>query len=163
MRPPTPIRDQCFSLPHDVVEMPDVFVWSSTLQRQPTPAILRRYYYTSVTGDEPKIRETVEALKQAGLEAPRVFKRTKDRRSKRVDITLATDMLTHAHRKHYDVAILVAGDGDSVPLVEAVQREGARVYLWFLQNRLSPDLRLAADLYRDITDVLLIDAPESLA
>jgi len=144
-----------------VVEMPDVYVWSPSLVREANPAILRRYYYTSVCGDVPKVRETAEALKQAGIEAPRVFKKTKERGSKRVDITLATDMLTHAHRKHYDVAILVAGDEDYVPLVEAVQREGALVHLWFLQNGLSPDLRLAADLYRDITNALLIESPES--
>ena len=47
-----------------------------------------------------------------------------------------------------------------VPLVQAVQREGALVNVWFLQNGLSPSLRLAADEYRDITNDLLTDPPE---
>jgi uncharacterized LabA/DUF88 family protein len=113
--------------------------------------------------DSPKIKETAEALKKAGIEAPRVFKKTKDRGSKGVDIALATDMLGHAHRKHYDLAILVAGDGDYVPLVEAVQREGALVHVWFLQNGLSPSLQMAADGYADITGDLLTDSPERRA
>jgi len=55
-----------------------------------------------------------------------MFYRSRNRRSKRVDSTLATDMRTHAHRKNYDIAVLVAGDEDYVPLVEAVKpKEGA--------------------------------------
>ncbi|MBC8725818.1 NYN domain-containing protein [Paraburkholderia sp. 31.1] len=62
-----------------------------------------------------------ESLKDLGLEAPRVFKKpSKEQRSKGVDITLCTDMLLHASRKHYDIAVLVSGDGDFVPLIEAV-------------------------------------------
>ena len=70
--------------------------------------------------------------------------------SKRVDITLATDMLLHAYRKHYDVAVLVAGDEDYVPLVRAVQGEGARVTVCFFRNGLSPALEMAADDFVDL-------------
>jgi uncharacterized LabA/DUF88 family protein len=61
----------------------------------------------------------------------------------------------HATRKHYDAAVLVAGDEDYVPLVEAVQGEGARVYVWFVSNGISRALRMAADYYVDLDDVLL--------
>ena len=71
-----------------------------------------------------------------------------------MDITLATDMLLHATRKHYDVAVLVAGDEDYVPLVRAVQGEGARVYVWFFSNGLSPALRMAADRYVNLDEFL---------
>ena len=131
--------------------IPDVAVWAETLNPvQNTPALMRKYYYTAVQGDHPKVAETEMQLKQVGIDTPRVFKRQKDRSSKRVDITLAIDMLTHATRKHYDVAILVAGDEDYVPLVEAVQREGTRVGLWFVSDGLSPALRQAADFYLDL-------------
>ncbi len=72
----------------------------------------------------------------------------------RVDITLATDMLLHATRKHYDVAVLVAGDEDYVPLVRAVQGEGARVYVWFLPDGLSLALQMAADYYVDLDEYM---------
>ena len=130
----------------DVVYEPNIFVWSKLAQAKHTACeIVRRYYYTCIKGDEPKIDSIIDQLKQLGIEAPRVFKKKKDGRSKRVDITLATEMLSHAHRKNYDIAVLVAGDEDYVPLVEAVQAEGGRVVLWFFKEGLSPNLHRAVD------------------
>lgn len=135
----------------------DVYVWSEFLNRvgEPRVPILRRYYYTSVQGDTKKLDEIRDRLKELGIEAPRVFKKNKSRGSKRVDISLTTEMLSHAHRGNYDLAVLVAGDEDYVPLVEAVIAEGARVVLWFVRSGLSPKLRRAVDHYFDLTNVLM--------
>jgi uncharacterized LabA/DUF88 family protein len=107
-----------------------------------------------VTGDAPKVADICASLKSLGIEQPRVFSKSKGRRSKRVDISLATDMLGHAHRKNYDIAILVSGDEDYVPLVEAVAAEGRRVVLWALPNGLSPKLENAVDYCFDLTQLL---------
>ena len=74
---------------------------------------------------------------------------------KGVDISLAVDMLSHAHRKNYALAILIAGDADYVPLVKAVKAEGSRVFVWFFDERygLSRDLRMSADHYAEISIV----------
>jgi uncharacterized protein (TIGR00288 family) len=74
-----------------------------------------------------------------------------------VDITLATEMLGHAHRKNYDIAVLVAGDEDYVPLAEAVKREGRQVVLWFVKDGLSPALQGAADHFWDLGELLFRD------
>jgi uncharacterized LabA/DUF88 family protein len=61
-------------------------------------------------------------------------------------------MLGHAYRDDYDVAVLFAGDGDYVPLVEEVKRLGKGVRVAsFEGSGLSDDLRLAADtvMYSD--------------
>jgi uncharacterized LabA/DUF88 family protein len=130
---------------------PDTYVWSPNLNHaHGTPAIMRKYYYTVVQGDDVKLADTEEKLKALGMEAPRVFKKDKGKGSKRVDITLATDMLLHATRKHYDFAILIAGDEDYVPLVKAVQGEGARVHVWFISDGMSRALRMAADHFTDL-------------
>jgi NYN domain-containing protein len=139
---------------------PDLFVWSPDLNRRPNqfppPHVMRRYYYTSVKGgDEPRIEDIQARLKTLGIETPRVFRKAKGERRKQVDISLATDMLVHATRKHYDVAVLVAGDEDHVPLVRAVQLEGARVYVWFLSDGLSPKLKHVADHFVDLDEFLL--------
>ena len=89
---------------------------------------------------------------------PRVFRKDKVKGSKRVDISLATEMLVHATRKHYDIAVLVAGDEDYVPLVRAVQGEGALVHIWFVRDGLSPALEQNADLFVDLEKVLFQDA-----
>jgi hypothetical protein len=108
---------------------------------------VRAHYYTSVIGNEEKIRRVRNDLFEMGF-APKVFKKSKNRRSKAVDITLATDMLSHAHRDNYDVAFLFAGDGDYVPLVEEVQRLGKVVYVAFFKGSgLSNDLELASDTF----------------
>ena len=121
-----------------VVYEKDVYVWSRYATRINGPQdFIRRYYYTSAPGDQPSRDAIAEKLRQLGIETPRVFHRSRNGRSKRVDITLATDMLTHAHRKNYDIAVLVAGDEDYVPLVEAVKAEGRRVALWFVPDGLS--------------------------
>jgi uncharacterized LabA/DUF88 family protein len=60
-------------------------------------------------------------------------------------------MLTHAFMNNYDTAVLVAGDGDYVPLVEEVKRFGKRVVLHFFQSGLSEDLKLACDAFIDVT------------
>ena len=54
-------------------------------------------------GNEKKIRRVEKDLFDIGF-APKVFKRSKTRRSKALDITLATYMLGHAYRDNYDVA-----------------------------------------------------------
>jgi len=115
------------------------------------PYIFRTHYYTSIRGDDTAVSTLEGEIKGLGIEAPRVFKRRQDqRRPKGVDISLAVDMLSHAARKNYDIALLIAGDGDFVPLVHAVQREGAIVILWALSGGLNDKLVKAADSFLEL-------------
>jgi hypothetical protein len=148
-------------LPNHVRLEPGVFVWTHRFNNAcMNGGVRRKHYYTSVQGDIDRLEGAVMALKDLGVEAPRVFKRVKSRGSKRVDISLTTEMLIHATRKNYETAVLVAGDEDYVPLVEAVQAEGRRVYVWFLSNGLSPALQRAAD-YFVCLDTHLLDPRDS--
>jgi uncharacterized LabA/DUF88 family protein len=142
-------------IPSHVLYEPNVAVWSSWLNVEAGGGVVvRRYYYTSCPGDD-QARSGVELrLRAYGIHAPRVFHKPRGKRAKRVDISLATDMLTHVHRGNYDVGILVAGDEDYVPLVEAVKAEGAQVAVWFIGNGLSAGLRHSADHFFDLEEVL---------
>ena len=144
------------TVPTHVTHMPDVFVWSQFLNmdRHTQCNIIRKHYYTSASGDEPTRNQIIDQLQSLGIESPFVFPRTKNKGSKRVDITLSVDMLTHAYQKNYDVAVLVAGDEDYVPLVNAVKNAGRRVFIWFVSDGLSPALKRAADDYFDIGKIL---------
>jgi len=136
----------------------DVFVWfpeqratGSMFGSNYAPDLygeaVRSYYYTSLTGTDDDITTVRADLRAIGFE-PRVFKREfKGRPSKGVDIALATDLLGHAFRNNFDAAVLIAGDGDYVPMVEEVKRLGKRVYVAFLANDsgLNSRLQLAAD------------------
>lgn len=135
----------------DLAFRDDTYVWWKNLSGGIATggAVLRTHYYTSVKADHPTIDEVTDELKNAGVEAPRVFKKTGNR-SKRVDIMLTTEMLQHATHGNYDIAVLVAGDEDYVPLVDAVRREGRGVHLWSVPSGLSSALVRAADEYRDL-------------
>lgn len=111
----------------------------------------RAYYYTSTKSDEPEWTQTRLTLREAGFE-PRLFKRVSGK-SKAVDVALTTDILTLAAERQYDVAVLFAGDGDYVPVVEAVKRIGLHVVVGFFKNNgLSDELRIAADDFVDLTE-----------
>lgn len=144
--------------PGHVFYQPDTFVWSMGINNVCLKGgVIRKHYYTSIVGDDQLLAETEKKLKAAGIETPNVFKKTKTRGSKRVDISLAADMLTHASRRNYEIAILVAGDEDYVPLVEAVKIEGRRVFIWFVEDGLSPVLRHSADRYSDLGKILFAE------
>lgn len=145
-----------------VVYEPEIFVWmrGSKIRKNVKCDIVRVYYYTSAVGDESSRFEILEKMKAAGIETPRVFKRSKGRRAKGVSISLATEMLTHAHQKNYDMAILVAGDESYVPLVQAVKAEGHRVILWFFEDGVSKRLEHEVDHAFDISNFLLREPRE---
>jgi len=85
-----------------------------------------------------------------------VFKKSKQQeKAKGVDISLTKDMLSHAFMDHYQIAVLMSGDGDYIPVVEEVKRLGKRVVVWFFGETegLNPKLRLAADEFIDISNL----------
>lgn len=141
----------------------DVFVWLPGLAAtQDTtqgylrlqPQATRSHYYTSVTGDELKLNDVRKKLRELGF-SPQVFKKSRDK-GKGVDIALSKDLLVNAFHNSYDVAVLVAGDGDYIPLVEEVKRLGKVVYLVFFKDEgLNQDLWMAADSYFEMKQFFL--------
>jgi uncharacterized LabA/DUF88 family protein len=67
-----------------------------------------------------------------------------NRYSKGEDILLACDMVKGAYTNQYDVCILITGDGDFVPAVNAVQDAGKPVIVASFHNSLSHALELEA-------------------
>lgn len=138
----------------------DVFVWfpnqpgtlaltnSKNVPVEVQHHAIRSFYYTSLTGDDAKILKVRRELHELGF-TPQVFKKLdKNKKSKGVDIALATDMLGNAYNDNFDVAVLVAGDGDYVPLMSEVKRLGKVVYLVFFHENgygLNEELSLASD------------------
>lgn len=137
---------------------PDVYVWPSLMFQVEIiingllkKAPIRSYYYTSVVGDDNRVDEIKNSLWRIGFH-PEVFKKTKGRRSKGVDITLTKDVLSHAFLNNYDLAVLIAGDADYLPLINEVKRIGKLVYLVFHEDAIvNEDLIRAVDLYERIS------------
>lgn len=135
--------------------MKDAVIWSKTLEVVTDIYFVRRkFYYTSTTGGHEVIENTERFLRSKGFEAPRVFRRKKDSRSKQVDISLTAEVLKNLFNKNFKNMILVTGDEDYVPLIETAQDFGARVVLWSIPSGLSPRLVAAADAFCDVSDHL---------
>lgn len=140
-------RDVFLWLPHHFATNPWI-VSGSLIEAKPAT---RAYYYTSTTSGETEWTETRLALRELGFE-PRLFPRRQGK-SKAVDIALATDVVALAGENRYEVAVIFAGDGDYVPVVEAVKRLGQHVVVgFFAEEGLSPELRIAADEFVDVTE-----------
>lgn len=142
---------------------PDVFLWFSgcaprtvfdPLHAAPIEQYaLRWHYYSALQGDNEKVDSVRDRLLALGFD-PRIFKKVAKKKSKGVDISLAKDFLGHAYRDDYDAAVLVAGDGDFVPLVEDVKRLGKQVFVMFFKGEglgLSEELRRSADGFFDFS------------
>lgn len=76
------------------------------------------------------------------------------RYSKGEDILLAVDMVKHAALNTYDCCILVSGDGDHVPTVNAVQDLGKHVTVAAFQSSLSNALEMEANAVIYLDEVL---------
>jgi len=145
----------------EVVHEPDVFVWQPASVRPGMNVVLRATYYTYAVGDEARLREVREMIRNLQFTQydvpgailpgqiyqlyPKVFKKAKGTRGKGVDIQMTVDILTHVYQNNLDVLYLVAGDGDYHPLVDEAIRMGKQVFIAALSSGLSDSLIDRAD------------------
>ncbi|HNV47682.1 MAG TPA: NYN domain-containing protein, partial [Spirochaetota bacterium] len=66
---------------------------------------------------------------------------------KRVDVLLSVDMVRHSAAGHIQHAIIIAGDSDFIPAIEATKESGATVTLWYGDpNTIHKDLIQVSDI-----------------
>ncbi len=65
---------------------------------------------------------------------------------KGVDVMLATDLVTNAYNDHYDTAIVVSGDADFYPALQAVKDVGKHIEVAAFDMNLSSESARVADL-----------------
>lgn len=126
--------------------------------------LIRIYYYDAIAEEQEKAererqQKFFDELRRLPLCAIRlgslVKSSTKGHKQKGVDILMAIDMLGKAYEKHYEIAVLVAGDRDFVSLVEAVKNTGARVYGAYIENHVAKALLDSLDNYIIISEKTL--------
>lgn len=120
------------------------------------PAAIRAHYYSCASGSSVDVEEAIGWLGGLGFH-PNVFhKKRREKKRKQVDITLSKDFLSHAFQNNYDVALLIAGDRDYLPLIEEVQRLGKIVILAFFDSNaggLSTELKATCDEFIDLSGI----------
>ena len=70
---------------------------------------------------------------------------------KRVNILLAVELVRRSWAKNIGTAVLVTGDSDFVPAIEAAKDAGVLVQLWYSRNSVHTELINAVDEYFPIT------------
>lgn len=156
----------------------DIYVWHDELIPRKEIDLRRVTYYTSAVGSDDHINELREEIhnikyrfrglpyifhgatkyqEQWGSVVPKVFKKpSKGRKSRKVDINIAIDMLNHATLGQVDRMLLVSGDGDFIPLIQEVMRHGIQVHISALSNGLNPKLKIVADMFTLLDDSMFI-------
>ena len=126
--------------------------------------LIRTYYYNATvdnTKEAPRAQsqqrffQKLRSLPATELRLGRLVYRdwpTSPPYEKGIDIKIATDMLSHAHRKNCDVAILVSGDTDFADALQEVKDCGVSVEVALFGPRYS------SQRLRDVADeVIVID------
>jgi len=65
----------------------------------------------------------------------------KDAIEKKVDIKIAVDIISLAYENAYDMAVLVSGDGDFVPVVKKVKELDKNLEVWAFRYSLANALK----------------------
>lgn len=125
--------------------------------------LVRTYYYNAMVrredGEEryqaqQRFFENLRRLPYLDLRLGRLERRGNAVVEKGIDVKIATDMLLQAHGSVYDTAILVSGDADYVPAVEAVKSIGKHVEVAVVSVGGSAQLMQTADKYVVLDDIL---------
>ena len=115
--------------------------------------VIRVYYYDGMPEENDPDFESHELFLKSIRSLSRFedrlgsLKRVKksQRRQKSVDSLIAIDMVSKAYMDHYDIAFLVAGDEDFLPVVDAVKNTGKRVFGIYFDTWISQDLKNSFD------------------
>ena len=94
----------------------------------------------------------IEQLNDTEVRCGTIRGRPGRQRQKGVDVLLAVDMLVGAHNRIFDVAVLVSGDEDFIPVVNEVKRGGVSVVVGGVLASTSVELRRVADRFIDLTN-----------
>lgn len=75
---------------------------------------------------------------------------------KEVDVAMACEMVVHALKDNYDIAIVVSGDRDFVPAIQQIQAAGKRVMVASFSDCFSPEIKQYCDTYVQLDDMPFI-------
>ncbi len=138
-----------------IVASTTVQSWSANPSSMVNAFLGRTTFYDALpeAAADPNLEEywrKIEVLEDMhlGFGALRGLKRKA--RQKGVDVQIAVDMLVGAFGGAYDVAVLLAGDADFIPVVEEVKRRSVMVVIASESSSMAEDLRRVADRHVEV-------------
>ena len=124
--------------------------------------ILRVYYYDAQCEPEEEdyadqlqfynMLDEIDFYETRRASLVRKGKNKGKREQKGVDVLISVDMMSKAYENHYDIAIVIMGDRDFLPLIKAVKNlTGKRVFGVVFQDHYAQEMVLAFDKHWIIT------------
>jgi uncharacterized LabA/DUF88 family protein len=107
--------------------------------------------YDARVASQESLFAAIRALKGFHVRLGSLRGAPKKLRQKEVDVLLAVDMLTHGFDGNMETAILIAGDLDFRPIIEALVRRGVFIEIWYEKKSGAQELWWAADFGRQLT------------
>ena len=144
----------------------DTYVWHPNIVSYDFMDIVRVSYYMTYVGNaetDAALKKTINEVKYSSRAhrgdvksvrrlVPHTFKKEKgSAKIKSVDINMTIDALRHTYNDSIDALFLLSGDGDFVPLIEEVMRQGKRVMVGAFSSGLNPRMENVGD------DFVLLD------
>lgn len=158
----------------DNIVLDKCFVWNPRILRDHSWNIKRLAYYTSVVGDDDKVRTIREQIssniflcqdgttQQTGQFVPFVRKRVRGGKKESVcDIAIAVDVMRACYRDHADTIWLFSGDGDFVQLLQEVMHSGKRAYASALSSGFNQEIRFVVDDFIQLDKYLFVEEVEN--
>jgi uncharacterized LabA/DUF88 family protein len=157
----------------EVIHRTDTFVWHPKVSLWSMFDFSRINYYTSVTGDPPKVealRDFICNVEYAFSYAhdddipdgtnnlvPHVFhKPSRNTKARNVDLQISIDVLRTANSTATDVLYILSGDGDYIPLIQEASRYGKSIWLAAFSSGLNPKLRHHVDTFQCLDDIFFV-------
>lgn len=151
-----------------VVHVKDAFVWVGQITAEPhLHELIRCGYYTTHVGDPDSLHDlsiqlakirydysTEQIYCGTGYVVPYVFKKAKQiQKSASVDINITIDMLRCTYINAVDDVWLLSGDGDYIPLIREVMRQGKSMFVGAFSSGLNKEIPTIVDEFRDLDSV----------
>lgn len=143
----------------EVIYEPQTFVWSPVFTARGEYIVQRAIYYASVVGDDVRRSSIEDRLRATRVYMdhmphymhenplyPKTFTRQKNRDlAKGLDVQLTVDVLSNVYQDNCEAVLLMAGDGDYVPVLEECIRRGKIAIVAAFSDGLSRNLGQVAD------------------
>ena len=162
----------------DNIYIEDCFIWNQRVLNDHIWRVKRLSYYTSVIGDDDRVRKVREQISSTKFECTTdrntgvtsirngqivPFVRKKNARSRKesiCDIAISVDIMRACYRDHAETVWLFSGDGDFVHLINEVVHSGKCAYVSAFSSGLNGELQHVVDEFLPLDKHFFLSADE---
>ena len=165
------------------LHVPSAFIWNQAVLDANIWNLKRIAYYTSVVGDDPRVREVRNQIARtnftcktgvvttplsssfttrSGQLVPFVRKKSNRSRKESIcDVQLTVDVMRACYRDHAKIIWIFSGDGDFLSLFEEVIHSGKTIYVSAFSSGLNEDIPYAVDEFLPLDKHFFLSDPDA--